>query len=208
MRFPRDYNVLTCRMGVQSRHRCRGTPASLPVHPATPHPSSPPQGKLTEEPSAFDVVPGKASEHMAFLSEQWAINMSLLYHFKLAFDHSYPVASMWNRTALTLIGAGFQSSDANIVLAFSNNQGKKKREAVRAHYLALAPVLKVQRDLKVVVLYGERKGRIFEVCSTNKKEGKCKLHLENRKQCEEPWCNVCIVIPHAPEHCQCAQYPI
>ena len=96
----------------------------------------------------------------------------------------------------------------NIVLAFSNNQGKKKREAVRAYYLALAPMLKVQWDLKVVVLYGERKGCIFEVCSANKKEGKCKLRLENHKQCEEPWCNVCIVIPHAPEHCQCAQYPI
>lgn len=83
------------------------TPASLPVHPATPRPLSPPQGKLTEEPSAFDVIPGKASEHIAFLLEQWAIDMSLLYHFKLTFDHSYPVASMWNHTALTLIRAGF-----------------------------------------------------------------------------------------------------
>ena len=142
-------------------------PAPLPVCPATPCPSSP-QGKLAEEPSAFNVIPGEASEHIAFLSEQWAIDMSLLYHFKLAFDHSYPVSSMWNHTALTLIRAGFQSGNVNILLAFSNNQGKKKREAVGARYLAPAPVLKVQCDLKVVVLYGERKGCIFEVCSINK----------------------------------------
>ena len=161
-------------------------PAPLPVHPVTPHPSSP-QGELAEEPSAFNVVPSKASEHIAFLSEQWAIDMSSLYHFKLAFDHSYPVASMWNHTALTLIRASFQSDDVNILLAFSNHQGKKKREAVGAHYLAPAPVLKVQCNLKVVVLYGERKGCIFEVCSINRKQGRCKLHLENHKQCEEPW---------------------
>ena len=192
----------------QTQTQTQKLPAPLPVRSTTPRPSNPPQDELAEEPSAFDVVPGEASEHIAFLSEQWAIDASSEYHFKLVFDRSYPVSSMWNRTALTLAPVGFRSGDEDIILAFSDNHGKKKKETVRSRYLAPAPVRKVQRNLKVVVLYGERKGQIFEVCATNTKQKICKLRLENRKQCEEAWDNVCIVMPHAPECCQCTHYPI
>jgi hypothetical protein len=160
------------------------------------------------EPSAFDIVPGEAGNPLAFPSEQWAIDMSSEHHFKLAFDRSYPVGSMWNLTAFTLIRPEFQSGDEEILVAFSDNHGSKKRETVKSCHLAPAPVRKVERNLKVVVLYGERKGQIFEVGSTNKKREICKLRLEDRKQCEELWYNICIVMPHAPEYCQCTQYPI
>ena len=87
--------------------------------------------------------------------------------------------------ALTLTQTWFQSGDRYILIVFSDNHGKKKREVVRTCDLVPASVLKVQSNPKVVVLYGERKGQIFEVCSTNKRQQICKLHLENHKKCKE-----------------------
>ena len=90
--------------------------APLPVHlgtpyPGAPHPSSSSQGELVEEPSIFDVVLGKASKHIAFLSKQWAVNMSSEYHFKLVFGSSYPIRSLWNHTALTVCSVTFPVTD-------------------------------------------------------------------------------------------------
>ena len=96
-----------------------GTPC-----PGTPHPS---QWDDIDEPSAFDVIPGEASECTDFLSEKWAIDMSFNHHFKLMFNTSYPVASMINHTGFTLVPASIQSQSQDILLAFSNNHGKKEK---------------------------------------------------------------------------------
>ena len=106
----------------------------LPIRPGTP-PCDPPQAMPADEPSAFDVIPGEANDHTAFLSEPWAFGMSTRYHFKLTFRGSYYVASMVNRTALVLGKTG-----DNIQIVFSDNNGKKKQETVKSRYLAPAHV--------------------------------------------------------------------
>lgn len=175
----------------------------LAIRPSTPRPSSPLQGEAVDKPSAFDVEPGEAGELMAFLSESWADKMTSQYHFKLAFRSSYPVMSLYNRTALTIGSASSQ----DILLAFSDNLGKRKREITKLRYLAPASVTKVPKALKVVVMAGERRGQVFEVHSTNKKRQICKLRLENQKPFEEQWSNICVVLPHAEIGCECDRFP-
>ena len=73
----------------------------LPIRPGT-LPCDPPQAMPADEPSAFDVIPGEANDHTAFLSKPWAFRMSTRYYFKLTFRGSYYVTSMVNRRCLSL----------------------------------------------------------------------------------------------------------
>lgn len=174
----------------------------LPIRPATP-PPNPSQATSADEPSAFDVVPGEASDHMAFLSEPWAIELSRGYHFKLMFGSTYYVASMVNRTALTLIPTSDNNNDG-IHLVFSNNTGKRKHETVRSCYLAPAPLRRVTKELEAVILQGEKKGQIFQVLSVNKKKEICKLQAVDQHRFEEQLGNICIVVRHQQTGCECA----
>lgn len=171
----------------------------LPIRSATPPPSDPPQAIPADEPSAFDVIPGEAIDHTAFLSEPWALELSGRYHFKLTFRGSYYVASMVNRTAVVLDKTG-----DDIRLIFSDNNSKKRQETVKSRYLAPAPVRRVTKGLEVAVIHGERKGQVFQVKSINKKQEISKLLAANRGQWEEQLCNLCIVVRHEQTGCDCA----
>ena len=118
-----------------------------PVHPGTP--PGLPQVESSDDPSGFDVIPGETSDHIAFLSESWATNLSKHYHFRLAFTGSYYITSMINHTALKLIPICFEGKGDGIHLAFSNNHGRRKQETVGSHYLAPAPCRESWRTLRL-----------------------------------------------------------
>lgn len=189
-------------------------PDHSPTRPATPPPSAPlnlSQDMPVAEPSSFDVQPGENSGHIAetrhpiaFLSEPWAIELSKRYHFRMMFGITYEVVAIVGRTALTLIPASYDSSHECIQLAFSDNRAIKKQETIKSRHVAPAPLRKVTKDLEVAVLQGERRGQTFRVHSLNKKRETCKLWVADRQKCEERFGNICIVVPHKPEHCECA----
>ena len=174
----------------------------LPICPSTP-PCDPPQVMPTDEPSVFDVIPGEAIDHTAFLSEPWAFGMSTHYHFKLTFCGSYYVASMMNCTALALGKTG-----DNIQIVFSDNNGKKKQETVKSRYLAPAHVWWVTKGLKVAVIHGERRGQVFWVQSINKKWETSKLLSAHWGHWEEQLCKLCIVVCHEQTGCDCALWAV
>ena len=176
---------------------------SLPIRSVTPSPDSS-QTMPADEPSAFDVIPGETSDRIAFLSEPWAVELSKHHHFKLAFSGSYYIASMVGRTALTVIPTSSASNSGDIDIVFSNNHGTRRRGTVKSCYLFPARLSRVTKDLEVAVLHGERRGQTFRVRSLNKKLETCKLLATDRRQCEERFVNICIVLPHKREGCECA----
>ena len=178
----------------------------LPVHPGMP--PGLPQVESSDDPSGFNVVPGKTSDHIPFLSESWATNLSKHYHFRLAFTSSYYIASMINHTALTLIPIHFEGKGDGIRLAFSNNHGRRKQETVGSHYLAPAPLRKVTKDLGVMVLHGVRQGHAFRAQSLKKKQETCKLLAVDGHQCEEKFGKVCILVPHKQGGCECSPWKV
>ena len=164
----------------------------------------PSQTMPADEPSVFDVIPGETSDRIAFLSEPWAVELSKHHHFKLAFSGSYYIASMVGRTALTVIPTSSASNSGDIDIVFSNNHGTRRRGTVKSCYLFPARLSRVTKDLEVAVLHGERRGQTFRVRSLNKKLETCKLLATDRRQCEERFVNICIVLPHKREGCECA----
>lgn len=176
--------------------------SDLPVRPATPPPSNPAASMPIDEPSAFNVIPGESSDRTAFLSEPWALELSKRYHFRMVFNGSYYVVSLVGRTALTLVPSSCGKD--GIHLGFSNNHGKKKHETIKSCYLSAAPLRRVTKDLEVAVLQGQRQGQVFRVQSLNKKREICRLLAADRHMCEEPIRNICIVMHHKQEGCECA----
>ena len=110
--YPETWLCADLQNGSQKWWQCHAI-----LCPGTPCPSH------IDEPSTFNVVPGKASKCTAFLPEQWVINMSFNHHFKLMFNTSYPVASMINHTGSTLVPASVQSRSQDILLAHYEIKG-------------------------------------------------------------------------------------
>ena len=106
---------------------------------------------------------------------------------------------MVNRTALVLGKTG-----DNIQIVFSDNNGKKKQETVKSHYLAPAHVRRVTKGLEVAVIHGERRGQVFWVQSINKKRETSKLLSAHWGHWEEQLCKLCIVVRHEQTGCDCA----
>lgn len=67
--------------------------------------------------------------------------------------------------------------DEHVLVAYSNNDGKKMRDQVKVDHLKPVDINKVTSGLQVVVLIGQKKGQIFYVKSTQKKQRICILCL-------------------------------
>lgn len=156
--------------------------------------------------SSFAVVSDENRKPIAFLSDSWVTDVSLDYHFKLAFAPSYPVGTMVGRQCITLSAMDMAAVDEHVLVAYSNNDGKKIKEKVKVDHLKPADINKATKGLQVVVLIGEKKGQIFHVKSTHKKRRVCALRLGD-DLFEEQWCYLCIVTRHSRVDCECAKYP-
>ena len=114
-------------------------PELEPIHFSTPPPSDPlPSG--TNDVSAFDIIPGDACGSLAFFLQEWAKQHSFYYHFKLTFQCSYPVNSLWQCTCFTLCPNCLCDNHVDIPVTFCTNTGTKKSERVRFCDLAPASV--------------------------------------------------------------------
>ena len=176
-------------------------------HSASPPPIPPQADTITNDgQSSFAVVPGKTCKPIAFISDSWVTDMSLDYHFKLAFASSYPIGTMVGRHCITLSPMGLAAVDEHIFVAYSNNDGKKMRDQVKVDHLKPADINKVTSGLQTVVIIDEKKGQIFYVKSTQKKWRICILRLGD-DLFEEQWCYLCIVTCQTQMDCECVKYP-
>lgn len=183
-------HVPTCRMVHQGSYQpLNSLLFHQPKKCSTSPPPIPPQADTITNngQSSFAVVPGKTCKPIAFISDSWVTDMSLDYHFKLAFTPSYPIGTMVSCHCITLSPMGLAAVDEHVLIAYSNNDGRKMRDQVKVDHLKPADINKATSGLQIVVLIDEKKGQIFYVKSTQKKQRICILHLGD-DLFEEQWC--------------------